>query len=199
MELSRTICPPGLDTEAKCKAACLSTHHPRLCRGIAWRTTALPEAQALPRVAARSLAPPLCSSNCTMVEVKGTGSYFLGSYDSTVGAGVTTAAACNSLCLSRPRCAGATFSIRPGTECVLYRSLEATKATAPSTTGFVKCAAGSTDAATCGCFAPAPPAPPPPSPPAPPFPGIARLPVGPKDPTGKQAGAWDAKYGGYVN
>ena len=195
MELSRTICPPGLDTEAKCKAACLSTHHPRLCRGITWRTTAWP---ALPGAASPLFAPPLCSSNCTMVEVKGEGAYYLGSFDSTAGAGVTTAAACNSLCLRTPWCAGVTFSIRPGTECVLYRSLEATKSTSPRTTGLVKCAAGSTDATTCGCFAPSPP---PPSPPAH-FPGITRLPVGPIDPTGKQAGeyfsriiAWYTKGG----
>ena len=64
---------------------------------------------------------------------------------------MTTATACNSLCLSRPWCAGVTFTLRPNNECVLYRSLDkAIKLRAPRTTGFVKCAAGSTDAATCG-------------------------------------------------
>ena len=132
-------------------------------------------------------SPPLCTADCAMVPLNETNTFYLGTFTNPASpTAEKSLAACEAACLADKACAGLTFSKRPVAPCVIYTALTRQTGTAPATVGAVKCKAGSSlPAGQCGYFGPAPPAPPPV-----PFPGITSLPVGPLDPTGKQAGEY---------
>ena len=111
-------------------------------------------------------SPPLCVDNCRMVEYE-ENTHYIGRYYRPANASAESAAACEAVCLADRSCAGTTFSKRPTNPCMLYSTLTRaiTKEGRIPTVGAVKCAAGSTVAATCGHFLPSPsPPPPPPAP-----------------------------------
>jgi len=124
-----------------------------------------PPTAAAEVAAAPPPSPPLCQASCAMVEYQ-KDTHFGGVYYRPPSKSAeASAAACEQACLADKTCAGTTFSVRPLDPCMLYSSLtrQVTREKIP-TTGAVKCASGSKDAATCGHFALAPPAPPPPAP-----------------------------------
>ena len=127
-----------------------------------------PNSSDLSQESAEMLVSPLCASKCVLVNVtsSGKGSYFIGEYNTTIGAAVKSAESCKSMCSSTSWCVQLTFvSANPAAPCVLYSSIT-TNMAAPSDAvqTWVKCRAGSTVAETCAHFATGPPSPPSPPP-----------------------------------
>lgn len=81
--------------------------------------------------------------------VNGTGAFHKGLYNQTQAAPVRSLAGCSAACLQDEACVQFTWSPRPADPCVLYQAIyDATEAIAGAE-GFVKCAAGSTNASLC--------------------------------------------------
>ena len=80
---------------------------------------------------------------------KGTSPFHAGTYSQNGAAGVNSSAACNAACVADPACVQMTWSPRPSDPCVLYSAIHKQYETIPGAAGWVKCAAGSTDADKC--------------------------------------------------
>jgi hypothetical protein len=117
-------------------------------------------------------APPLCLSNCIMVN-ETYGGHYIGTWRGA-SPPVGSLAACNGACLTDATCRQMTWAPanarRPEGACVLYNMVEKQwRQSSSKCQASTKCAAGSPVAEDCAAFPPSPQ--PPPSPP-PPSPGI---------------------------
>jgi hypothetical protein len=102
--------------------------------------------------------PSKCSSKCTMLELPA-GRYFSGRFNQSEHAGVKTLAGCKAACLAEQACLQLTWVARPQFPCVLYTEIEKTVVPVGGVQSWVKCVAGSEDAAKCAATNPDGPVP----------------------------------------
>ena len=143
--------PTGAQSLEQCKASCVASspaggNSYYSCMGITWKNGS---------AASNATRKPLCSgSGCELLEVSPLGSFFAGSYSQTGTSNVSSLGACKAACMADAKCAQLTWVVRPADPCVLYSAIYANRQHGPGVQGWVKCAAGSKDAASCAAIQP---------------------------------------------
>ena len=99
--------------------------------------------------------PALCTDDCVMLDVAG--GYFGGPASGQILTTIKDVTSCKAACLGRKDCVALTFAPTHQTKqepaCVLYTAIvPGLRGMPPRATGWVKCAAGSTNATLCASF-----------------------------------------------